>query len=59
MAVLPDLDTEAGSEAFITGYDAWDNEGNFYFASFSMNDRQNTFLVGLNPEKIRASSPSE
>ena len=49
-------DAEAGSEAFIAGYDAWDNEGNFYFASFSMYDSDNVFLIGLNPADIRAST---
>lgn len=59
LAVLPELDSEAGIESFIAGYDSWDNEGNFYFASFSMFDSQNVFLIGLNPDQIWSSSSGE
>ncbi len=54
LAALPDLDATAGSEAFITGYDSWDDDGNFYISSFSMYDSENAYLIGLNPEQIRA-----
>ena len=57
MAALPDLDEPAGREAFITGYDSWDSEGNFYIAAFSMYDSENVYLIGLNPEQIRSSLP--
>ncbi len=57
LAELPDLDTSAGLEAFITGYDSWDDEGNFYIAAFSMYDSENTYLIGLNPEQIRSWTP--
>ena len=53
LAVLPELDALAGSEAFITGYDSWDDEGNFYISAFSMYDSENAYLIGLNPEQIR------
>lgn len=59
LAVLPDLDTAAGSEAFITGYDSWDDAGNFYISAFSMYDDENAYLVGLNPEQIRSSKPPD
>jgi len=51
---LPQLDTRVGNVAFITGYDSWDREGNFYLSAFSMNDYQNTYLVGINPKKIKS-----
>ena len=58
-AALPDLDTTAGSEAFITGYDSWDNDGTFYISSFSMYDSENAYPIGLNPEQIRAAEPPD
>jgi hypothetical protein len=56
LAALPDLDGPAGREAFITGYDSWDGDGNFYIASFSMYDSENAYLIGLNPQQIRSSN---
>lgn len=53
LSTIPELDELAGREAFITGYDSWDSEGSFYISAFSMNDFQNAFLIGINPEKIR------
>lgn len=57
LAELDDLDQLAGSEAFITGYDSWDNQGNFYISAFSMYDTENAYLIGLNPEQIRSRTP--
>jgi len=57
LAELPDLDTSAGREAFITGYDSWDDGGNFYISAFSMYDSENAYLIGLNPEQIRSWTP--
>lgn len=51
---LSQLDAEVGRVAFITGYDAWDGQGNFYLSAFSMYDSKNAYLVGINPEKIKA-----
>ena len=51
---LPDLDVSAGSEDFITGYDSWDLNGNFYISAFSMYDNENAYLVGINPSELRA-----
>ena len=51
---LPDLDASAGSEDFITGYDSWDLNGNFYISAFSMYDNENAYLVGINPSELRA-----
>ena len=58
LATLPDLDTTAGREAFITGYDSWDSDGNFYISAFSMYDSENAYLIGLNPDQIRSSGPA-
>jgi hypothetical protein len=57
LAELPDLDAAAGSEDFITGYDSWDDDGNFYISSFSMYDFENTYLISINPDQIRSSPP--
>ena len=57
LVTLPELDTPAGSEAFVTGYDSWDSEESFYIAAFSMYDSENVYLMGLNPEQIRSSKP--
>jgi len=54
LAELPGLDALAGSEAFITGYDSWDLNGNFYISAFSMYDNENAYLVGINPSELRA-----
>ena len=53
LAELPDLDSSAGSEDFITGYDAWDRSGNFYISAFSMYDNENAYLIGINPSELR------
>ena len=53
-ATLAELDATAGREDFMAGYDSWDNEGNFYVASFSMYDRENVYLIGINPDEVRA-----
>jgi hypothetical protein len=57
LAELPDLDPSAGREAFITGYDSWDDDGNFYISAFSMYDAENAYLIGLNPQQIRSWTP--
>jgi hypothetical protein len=54
LAVLPELDALAGSEAFITGYDSWDGSGSFYISAFSMYDDENAYLIGIDPDRIRS-----
>jgi len=53
LCTISECDDQAGSKAFITGYDAWDRNGNFYISAFSMNDGQNVILTRINPVKIK------
>jgi hypothetical protein len=50
---IGDLDDQAASTAFLTGYDSWDRNGNFYVADFSMNDGRNVIMTRCNPVKIK------
>ncbi|MBN2657370.1 MAG: PQQ-like beta-propeller repeat protein [Spirochaetales bacterium] len=54
LCTIDELDEAASREAFITGYDTWDDKGFFYISVFSMYDFQNVLLMGINPEKIKA-----
>ena len=54
LAKLPDIDALSGNKNFITGYDSWDLDGNFYISSFSMYDNENVYLIGVNPSQLRA-----
>ena len=54
LAELPDLDVSAGSEDFITGYDSWDLNGNFYISAFSMYDGENAYLSVSIPQNSGA-----
>jgi hypothetical protein len=51
---ISDLDSQAAVENFITGYDSWDSQGSFYISNFSMYDGDNTFMLGINPVRIKA-----
>ena len=51
---ISDLDNQAAIEDFITGYDSWDSQGSFYISNFSMYDGDNTFMLGINPVRIKA-----
>ena len=51
---INELDDVAAIENFITGYDSWDSNGSFYISNFSMYDGDNTFLLGINPVRIKA-----
>lgn len=51
---INELDDIAAIENFITGYDSWDSNGSFYISNFSMYDGDNTFLLGINPVRIKA-----
>ena len=50
---ISDLDNQAAVEDFITGYDSWDSQGSFYISNFSMYDGDNTFMLGINPVRIK------
>jgi hypothetical protein len=47
-----DLDPDAGRQGWCIGYDAWDNNGNFYIASFS-NFGDNVRVTRFNPVKMK------
>lgn len=50
---ISDLDSQAAVENFITGYDSWDSQGSFYISNFSMYDGDNTYMLGINPVRIK------
>jgi hypothetical protein len=50
---IGECDATAGNRAFLTGYDTWDQAGNFYGAEFSMNDGNNVILTRFNPVKLK------
>jgi hypothetical protein len=50
---ISDLDNQAAIEDFITGYDSWDSQGSFYISNFSMYDGDNSFMLGINPVRIK------
>ena len=50
---ISELDNLAAVENFITGYDSWDSKGSFYISNFSMYDGDNTFMLGINPVRIK------
>ena len=58
LAKVSALDSQAASQAFITGYDSWDDKGNFYFSSFSMYNNVNVYMLGVNPVRIKAANNS-
>jgi hypothetical protein len=50
---ISECDATAGSRAFLTGYDSWDQAGNFYLSEFSMNDGNNVIMTRFNPVKLK------
>ena len=58
LAKVSELDSTASTQAFITGFDSWDDKGNFYFSSFSMYNNVNVFMLGINPVRIKAANDS-
>ena len=54
LAKISELDTASSSQDFITGYDSWDNKGSFYISNFSMFNGVNTYMLGINPVRIKA-----
>lgn len=58
LAKVSELDTQASSQQFITGYDSWDDRGRFYFSSFSMYNGVNVYMLGVDPVRIKAANDS-
>lgn len=56
LAKISELDTQASSQAFITGYDSWDSQGRFYISSFSMYNGVNVYMLGIDPVRIKAAN---
>jgi hypothetical protein len=56
LAKVSELDSTASTQAFITGFDSWDDKGNFYFSSFSMYNNVNVYMLGVNPVRIKAAN---
>jgi hypothetical protein len=56
LCTIGELDDQAGSKESITGYDAWDNAGNFYFSSFTANDGKNVLMIRVNPVMLKAAN---
>lgn len=51
---LADLDPALGARQLHTGYDAWDRQGRFYFASFSTEPADNVLVARIDPARIKA-----
>ena len=54
LAKLSELDAQASSQDFITGYDSWDDNGSFYISSFSMYNGVNVYMIGIDPVRLKA-----
>lgn len=50
---LADLDPRLGQMNVHTGYDAWDNQGRFAFASFAGDGSSEVILTRVDPEKLK------
>ena len=50
---VKELDDKAASFGYLTGYETWDRNGNFYFAMHSMWDGKPVVLVRANTVKIK------
>jgi hypothetical protein len=50
---VKDLDDKAASFDFLTGYDSWDRDGNFYLAMHTMYDGIPVVLTRANPVQIK------
>lgn len=50
---VSDLARSLDSRKFHTGYDAWDKEGRFYFASFNDDKEDNVLITRIDPELIK------
>jgi hypothetical protein len=52
-ANVSELSTEAAGQSFITGYNAWDDNGCFYGSSFTMYGGGNTRLLRVDPVRLK------
>jgi hypothetical protein len=52
-ANVSELSSEAASQSFITGYNAWDDNGCFYESSFTMYAGGNTRLLRVDPVRLK------
>jgi hypothetical protein len=50
---VKELDDKSASFDFLTGYDTWDRDGNFFFAMHTMFDDQPVVLTRVNPVKVK------
>ena len=51
---LADLDPRLGQLNVHTGYDAWDDQGRFAFASFAGDGSSNVVLTRVDPQRLKA-----
>jgi hypothetical protein len=58
LAKLSELDSQASTQDFITGYDSWDNNGSFYVSNFTMYNGVNVYMLGINPVRVKAMQDS-
>lgn len=54
LCALADIDAAIGAFRQHTGYDAWDADGRFYFASFTPKSSENVVLTGIDPVRLKA-----
>ena len=54
LCALSDLDPALRSLHIHTGYDAWDPQGRFYFASFNGEPDQRVILTRVDPSRLKA-----
>ena len=54
LATAAQLSTDVANQAFITGYDAWDNNGSFYTGAFTMYGGGNVILMQIDPARVKA-----
>ena len=54
LCAIADLDPALRGLSIHTGYDAWDPQGRFYFASFNAKPDQPVVLTRLNPARLKA-----
>jgi outer membrane protein assembly factor BamB len=51
-----DLGPELARRNVHTGYDAWDRDGQFYFASFSGTSEERVMVTRIDPERLKAAT---
>jgi hypothetical protein len=53
LCIISQVDNSIGSQDFMTGYDSWDNKGNFYVSNFSQPQDDNVRLIRINPVRMK------